>query len=165
MIYKKLVIAAALSLTLAACDSNVDGYGAGGAGAGGSGSQVYDENSIGYFNQTIGDRVWFAVDQSTLSQEAIAILDKQADWLLQRPQYSVLVEGHADEQGTREYNLALGARRAASVQNYLVSRGLSDARVKTITYGKERPIEICSDEACWSKNRRAVTVVSGGFGV
>ncbi len=164
MIYKKLVIAAALSLTLAACDNNVDGYGAGGAGAGGSGSQVYDENSIGYFNQTIGDRVWFAVDQSTLSQEAIAILDKQADWLLQRPQYSVLVEGHADEQGTREYNLALGARRAASVQNYLVSRGLSDARVKTITYGKERPIEICSDEACWSKNRRAVTVVSGGFG-
>ena len=164
MIYKKLVIAAALSLTLAACDNNVDGYGAGGAGAGGSGSQVYDENSIGYFNQTIGDRVWFAVDQSTLSQEAIAILDKQANWLLQRPQYSVLVEGHADEQGTREYNLALGARRAASVQNYLVSRGLSDARVKTITYGKERPIEICSDEACWSKNRRAVTVVSGGFG-
>ena len=76
MIYKKLVIAAALSLTLAACDNNVDGYGAGGAGAGGSGSQVYDENSIGYFNQTIGDRVWFAVDQSTLSQEAIAILDK-----------------------------------------------------------------------------------------
>jgi peptidoglycan-associated lipoprotein len=164
MIYKKLVIAAALSLTLAACDNNVDGYGAGGAGAGGSGSQVYDENSIGYFNQTIGDRVWFAVDQSNLSQEAIAILDKQADWLLQRPQYSVVVEGHADEQGTREYNLALGARRAAAVQNYLVSRGLSDARVKTITYGKERPIEICSDEACWSKNRRAVTVVSGGFG-
>ena len=164
MIYKKLVIAAALSLTLAACDNNVDGYGAGGAGAGGSGSQVYDENSIGYFNQTIGDRVWFAVDQSNLSQEAIAILDKQADWLLQRPQYSVVVEGHADEQGTREYNLALGARRAAAVQNYLVSRGLSDARVKTITYGKERPIEICSDEACWSKNRRAVTVVSGSFG-
>lgn len=164
MIYKKLVIAAALSLTLAACDNNVDGYGAGGASAGGSGSQVYDENSIGYFNQTIGDRVWFAVDQSNLSQEAIAILDKQADWLLQRPQYSVVVEGHADEQGTREYNLALGARRAAAVQNYLVSRGLSDARVKTITYGKERPIEICSDEACWSKNRRAVTVVSGGFG-
>ena len=165
MIYKKLVIAAALSLTLAACDNNADGYGAGGAGgAGGSGSQVFDENSIGYFNQTVGDRVWFAVDQSTLSQEAIAILDKQADWLLQRPQYTVLVEGHADEQGTREYNLALGARRAASVQNYLVSRGLSDTRVKTITYGKERPIEICSDEACWSKNRRAVTVVSGGFG-
>ncbi len=165
MIYKKLVIAAALSLTLAACDNDVDGYGAGGAGgAGGSGAQVFDENSIGYFNQTIGDRVWFAVDQSNLSQEAIAILDKQADWLLERPQYAVLVEGHADEQGTREYNLALGARRAASVQNYLVSRGLSDARVKTITYGKERPIEICSDEACWSKNRRAVTVVSGGFG-
>lgn len=165
MIYKKLVIAAALSLTLAACDNAPEGYGAGGAGgAGGSGSQIYDENSIGYFNQTVGDRVWFAVDQSNLSQDAIAILDKQATWLLDHPQYAVLVEGHADEQGTREYNLALGARRAASVQNYLVSRGLSDARVKTITYGKERPIEICSDEACWSKNRRAVTVVSGGFG-
>jgi peptidoglycan-associated lipoprotein len=162
MIYKKLIIAAALTLTLAACENGAGGYGA--DGAGGGGSQVYDENSVGYFNQTVGDRVWFAVDQSTLSQEAIAILDKQADWLLARPQYSVLVEGHADEQGTREYNLALGARRAASVQNYLVSRGLSDARVKTITYGKERPIEICSDEACWSKNRRAVTVVSGGFG-
>lgn len=162
MIYKKLVIAAALSLTLAACENGAGGYGAGGAG--GSGSQVFDENSIGYFNQTVGDRVWFAVDQSNLSQEAIAILDKQADWLLARPQYSVLIEGHADEQGTREYNLALGARRAAAVQNYLVSRGLSDARVKTITYGKERPIEVCSDEACWSKNRRAVTVVSGGFG-
>jgi len=163
MIYKKLVIAAALSLTLAACENGAGGYG-GAGGAGGSGSQVYDENSVGYFNQTIGDRVWFAVDQSNLSQDAIAILDKQADWLLQRPQYTVLVEGHADEQGTREYNLALGARRAAAVQNYLVSRGLSDARVKTITYGKERPIEICSDEACWSKNRRAVTVVSGGPG-
>lgn len=162
MIYTKLIIAAALTLTLAACENNVDGYG--GGGAGGSGSQVYDENSVGYFNQTIGDRVWFAVNQSNLSQEAIAILGKQADWLLARPQYAVLVEGHADEQGTREYNLALGARRAASVQNYLVSRGLADSRVKTITYGKERPIEICSDEACWSKNRRAVTVVSGGFG-
>jgi peptidoglycan-associated lipoprotein len=165
MIYKKLVIAAALSLTLAACDNNADGYGSGSGGVGGvGGDQVFDENSIGYFNQTVGDRVWFAVDQSNLSQEAIGILDKQANWLLDHPQYSVLVEGHADEQGTREYNLALGARRAAAVQNYLVSRGLSDARVKTITYGKERPIEICSDEACWSKNRRAVTVVSGGFG-
>jgi peptidoglycan-associated lipoprotein len=165
MIYKKLVIAVAVSLTLAACDNSGGGYGANGAGAGGAGgSQVFDENSIGYFNQTIGDRVLFAVDQSTLSPEAISILDQQADWLLQRPQYQVLIEGHADEQGTREYNLALGARRAAAVQNYLVSRGLSDARVKTITYGKERPVAICSDESCYSQNRRAVTVVSGGFG-
>ena len=166
MIYNKLVIAVAVSLTLAACDNSGAGYGANGAGAGAGagGSQVFDENSIGYFNQTVGDRVLFAVDQSTLSPEAISILDKQADWLLQRPQYQVLIEGHADEQGTREYNLALGARRAAAVQNYLVSRGLSDARVKTITYGKERPVAICSDESCYSQNRRAVTVVSGGFG-
>ena len=163
MMYKKLVIAAALTLTLAACDNNADGYGAGGAGAGGNGSQVYDENSVGYFNQTIGDRVWFAVDQSNLSQEAIAILDKQADWLLARPQYSVLVEGHADETGTREYNLALSAKRASAVQQFLVQNGVAASRIRTIPYGKERPIEICSEEACYAKNRRAVTLLQAGI--
>jgi peptidoglycan-associated lipoprotein len=166
MMIKKLGFVMAMSLSLAACDDGFGGLGKDrdAAGAGGVGSQVFDENSIGYFNQTIGDRVLFPVDQSTLTPEALSILDAQANWLLSRPQFTVKVEGHADEQGTREYNLALGARRAAAVQNYLVSRGLSDARVQTVTYGKERPIEICSDEACWSKNRRAVTVVAGGFG-
>jgi peptidoglycan-associated lipoprotein len=120
--------------------------------------------SLAYFQQTIGDRVLFVVDQSTLSPEATGILDGQANWLLQNTQYVVTIEGHADEQGTREYNLALGARRASAVQNYLVSRGVADNRVKTVTYGKERPIAICSTEECWSKNRRAVTVVSSGLG-
>jgi len=91
-------------------------------------------------------------------------LNRQAEWLLANPQNTVTIEGHADEQGTREYNLALGARRAASVQNYLISRGLTDARIKTVTFGKERPLAVCSDEACWSKNRRSVTLVAGGLG-
>ncbi|MFQ5437417.1 MAG: peptidoglycan-associated lipoprotein Pal [Paracoccaceae bacterium] len=117
-----------------------------------------------YFNATVGDRVLFAVDQSKLSPEAAAILDGQAEWLLKNNGFSVLIEGHADEQGTREYNLALGARRASAVQAYLVSKGVPDARISTVTYGKERPIEICSNESCWSRNRRAVTVVSAPTG-
>ena len=107
----------------------------------------------------------FLVDQSTLSQEAQFVLDGQADWLLTNSEYSALIEGHADEQGTRDYNLALGARRASAVQNYLISKGVAPGRLKTISYGKERPIEICSDEACYSQNRRSVTVITAGAGV
>jgi peptidoglycan-associated lipoprotein len=105
------------------------------------------------------------VDQSTLSSEAQGTLNAQAQWLNnQGASYAVIVEGHADEQGTREYNLALGARRASAVREYLVSRGVPDARLRTISYGKERPIQICSDETCYSQNRRAVTVISAGLG-
>jgi peptidoglycan-associated lipoprotein len=92
------------------------------------------------------------------------ILSGQAAWLQANPDYAVIIEGHADEQGTREYNLALGARRAAAAQNFLISQGVPASRMRTISYGKERPIEICSDEACYSKNRRAVTVLSMGAG-
>jgi peptidoglycan-associated lipoprotein len=168
---KALMILAAL--TLAACQ-NPDRYGSGGAdGAGGAGGYIdstglgdpNDPRSIAYFNQTVGDRVLFAVDQSTLSPEARLILQSQAGWLNQNPGYAIIIEGHADEQGTREYNLALGARRAAAVQQFLVSQGVPANRMKTISYGKERPIEVCSDEACYSKNRRAVTVLSAGAGV
>jgi len=113
-----------------------------------------------YFNQTIGDRVLFVVDQSTLSAQAIVILDAQADWMMKNRAYTALIEGHADERGTREYNLALGARRASAVEAYLVSKGVAGSRLSTVTYGRERPIEICSKESCWSRNRRAVTVVS-----
>jgi len=123
-----------------------------------------DPNSVAYFNQTLGDRVLFAVNENTLSPQAQRILDDQADWMLRNMEYSALIEGHADEQGTREYNLALGARRAASVEAYLVSRGISPARLNTISYGKERPIEICSAESCYAQNRRAVTVLSAGAG-
>ncbi len=151
-------------LGLAACSqAGLGGNGASGqygAGAGGN----YDPASPEYFNQTIGDRVFFAVDQSNLSAEAIATLDQQANWLLSNPNYTAIIEGHADEQGTREYNLALGARRAASAQEYLISRGVAPNRLSTISYGKERPIEICSNEACYNRNRRAVTVIAAGAG-
>jgi peptidoglycan-associated lipoprotein len=133
------------------------------AGAGAAGS-VSDPTSVAYFNQVVGDRVFFAVDQSTLSATAQATLDGQAEWLLTNAEYSILIEGHADEQGTREYNLALGARRAAAVRDYLASRGVPASRLSTISYGKERPVEICSTEACYQVNRRAVTVVSFGPG-
>ncbi|WP_224813852.1 peptidoglycan-associated lipoprotein Pal [Hasllibacter sp. MH4015] len=157
------------TLALAACSQGGLNGGdsaagvAGGATAGGAGG-VGDPSSPVYFNEVVGDRVLFAVDQSTLSPEAQRILAGQAQWLLSNPEFTALIEGHADEQGTREYNLALGARRAASVREYLVSQGVPDARLRTISYGKERPIQICSDEACYSQNRRAVTVISAGLG-
>jgi peptidoglycan-associated lipoprotein len=164
----KLTFAAIALIGLSACDSNssLGGLGKdnGSSGSGGISQSNLDPASIAYFNETIGDTVLFLVDQSTLTPDAIALLDRQAAWLLDNPRNSVTIEGHADEQGTREYNLALGARRAASVQNYLVSRGLTDARLRTVTFGKERPLAVCSDEACWSKNRRSVTLVTGGLG-
>lgn len=171
---KALLMVAVLGL--AACN-NPDRFGAGGAGAGaGAGAgggfvdttglgDPNDPTSIAYFNQRVGDRVLFAVDQHTLSPEARTVLSGQAAWLNSNPSYAVIIEGHADEQGTREYNLSLGARRAAAVQDYLLSQGVSGGRMRTISYGKERPIEVCSDEACYSQNRRAVTVLSIGGGV
>lgn len=119
-----------------------------------------DPTSVAYFNSTIGDRVLFAVDQSTLSPEARNILSGQVGWLQTNSSYAILVEGHADEQGTREYNLALSAKRASAVQQYMISQGVQASRIRTVPYGKERPIEVCSDEACYAKNRRAVTVLN-----
>lgn len=133
-----------------------------GAGAGIIPGSANDPSSPAYFNQTVGDRVLFAVDQSSLSPQAQAVLDGQAQWLLLNSDYLAVIEGHADEQGTREYNLALGARRANAVMEYLVSKGVPASRMKFISYGKERPIEICSEEACYAKNRRAVTVIAAG---
>ena len=158
----------ALVLAMAACTNagRLGGNGANGAGAG-SGAIVpgsaNDPTSPAYFAQAVGDRVLFAVDQSTLSPEGQTVLDGQARWLGTNADYVAVIEGHADEQGTREYNLALGARRANAVREYLISRGVAGSRLKTISYGKERPIEICSEEACYAKNRRAVTVLSGGL--
>lgn len=165
----KTVALVALLSALGACtsaDRFGPGSGSGGYGAdGGMMGSASDPTSPAYFNQTIGDRVHFAVDQSTLTPEAMATLDGQADWLNRNTAYSALIEGHADEQGTREYNIALGARRAEAVQTYLISMGVAPHRLKTISYGKERPLEICSDESCYSKNRRAVTVITAGAGV
>jgi peptidoglycan-associated lipoprotein len=121
-----------------------------------------DPTSTAYFNQTVGDRVLFEVDQSTLTASGRATLDGQAGWLMTNNDYQAVIEGHADEQGTREYNLALGARRANAAREYLLSKGVPSARLRVVSYGKERPIEICSNEACYAKNRRAVTVLAGG---
>jgi peptidoglycan-associated lipoprotein len=166
-----LLLVSALALT--AC-TNPDRFGAGGAGGAGAGvganggivaGSLNDPTSTAYFNQPIGDRVLFLVDQSTLTDSARGQLAQQATWLLANPGYTAIIEGHADEQGTREYNLALGSRRAAAVQDYLISQGVNPSRLKPITYGKERPIEVCSNESCYAQNRRAVTVLAAGAGV
>ena len=156
-------------LSIAACTNpdRFEGQNTGGAGmSGGAGisGSPQDPKSQAYFEQTIGDRVLFAVDQSTLSPEAEATLNEQANWLMSNPDYNAIIEGHADEQGTREYNLALGARRANAAQEYLVSRGVASNRLRVVSYGKERPIEICSDESCYRQNRRAVTVLTARAG-
>ncbi|MEY8800792.1 peptidoglycan-associated lipoprotein Pal [Leisingera sp. XS_AS12] len=164
----KLVIAAVAVLGLTACGNTPwsdDVNGGAGAGAGGAGIGVgaLDPASPAYFRETIGDRVLFANDQSSLSPAAQATLQGQARWLTQNPDYVVTIEGHADEKGTREYNLALGARRANAAREYLISQGIAGSRIKVVSYGKERPLEICSEESCYAKNRRAVTVLAGGL--
>ncbi len=111
------------------------------------------------FLVNVGDRVFFDTDSSDLSDQARATLDKQSEWLNHYNRYNFTIEGHADERGTREYNLALGARRAETVREYLVSRGVSAQRMRTISYGKERPVATCDDISCWSQNRRAVIVL------
>ena len=112
------------------------------------------------FVVNVGDRVFFNSDSSELTPQSVATLDKQAQWLRSYAQYTFVVEGHADERGTREYNIALGARRAQTVREYLASRGIEPQRMRTISYGKERPVAVCNDISCWSQNRRAVTVLN-----
>lgn len=112
------------------------------------------------FVVNVGDRVFFAFDSSELSGPSRTTLEKQAFWLRKYPQATVTVEGHADERGTREYNLALGERRAAAARDYLVSLGVDPSRVATISYGKERPAVLGSNEEAWAQNRRAVTVIN-----
>ena len=126
------------------------------------GAQAAVPGSERDFQVNVGDRVYFLVDQSTLTPEAQEILRRQATWLRQYPTVSVQVEGHADERGTREYNIALSARRATAAREFLVAQGVQPARVSTIAYGKERPVALCDAESCWSQNRRAVTVITGG---
>ncbi|MEI4261267.1 peptidoglycan-associated lipoprotein Pal [Roseovarius sp. D0-M9] len=170
MTFLKTMILLGAGLTLAACtdpgrfgdDNTVDLNGGMGANAGMGAGSASDPASPAYFQQTVGDRVLFVVDTYNLTPEAQSTLDGQAEWLLTNRDYNAVIEGHADEQGTREYNLALGARRANSVLEYLLSQGVPASRLKTVSYGKERPIEICSNEACYSQNRRAVTVISVG---
>ena len=148
----------ALMLAVAACSTNTNQADANNPNAAAPPGSVQD------FVVNVGDRVFFESDQSDLTPQARATLDKQVQWLQQYSQYSFTIEGHADERGTREYNIALGARRAQTVRDYLVSRGINPARMRTISYGKERPVAVCNDISCWSQNRRAVTVLNSAPG-
>jgi peptidoglycan-associated lipoprotein len=112
------------------------------------------------FSVNVGDIVYFTTDSSELTPEATTTLQKQAQWLQHYPQYTITIEGHADERGTREYNIALGARRATAVRNFLAQNGVNGSRIRTISYGKERPVAVCNDISCWSQNRRAQTVLN-----
>lgn len=163
---KSLMLVAGLSLAACTKPDRFDGGTTptnGGANSGVVSGSASDPQSALYFQQTIGDRVLFETDQATLTAGGKQILDGQASWLTTNGDYTAIIEGHADEQGTRQYNLALGARRANAAREYLLSRGLPNSRLKTVSYGKERPIEICSEEGCYSKNRRAVTILSTGL--
>jgi peptidoglycan-associated lipoprotein len=114
------------------------------------------------FEQNVGDRVFFEYDRTDLSDRDRQTLQKQAAWLQRFPTVVLTIEGHCDERGTREYNLALGARRAQAVKDYLASLGVSGARLDTISYGKERPICSQTNEACWAQNRRGVSTIKSG---
>ncbi len=144
-----------------------DGYGrsdlaaADGAGRRGRGGSAVP-GSPEDFAQNVGDRVFFESDSSDLTEKSQATLDRQAAWLQRFERTAFTVEGHADERGTREYNFALGARRAETTKQYLVAHGVPASRIRTISYGKERPVAVCNDISCWSQNRRAVTAVGGG---
>ena len=115
--------------------------------------------SVADFRQNVGDRVYFDTDQSTVREDGRATLTKQAAWLKQYSNYQITVEGHCDERGTREYNLALGERRATAVRQFLIAQGVPAARLKTISYGKERPEVVGSDEGSWARNRRGVSTL------
>ena len=163
----KIVTVLAAVLLLAACSSKPAQTG--GANTGGTTStnqtstasapQAPAAGSVEEFTQSVGDRVFFGFDRYDLTAEAQAQLQKQATWLKTYPQYRFVIEGHCDERGTREYNLALGERRATAVKNYLVALGIDVGRMQTISYGKERPAVLGSDEAAWAQNRRAVIVL------
>ncbi|WP_404426269.1 peptidoglycan-associated lipoprotein Pal [Thalassospira australica] len=155
----------AAAALLAACETAPDssatsaGEGVSTTNQPSSTSSELSESSPEWFAVNVGDRVFFGFDKYDLSGEARRTLELQSAWLKKYPQYKVVVEGHADERGTREYNLALGERRANSVKDYLVALGIDPSRVETISYGKERPVALGHDEESWAKNRRSVSVI------
>lgn len=176
MVFRNFILLSVALLSLSACSSDeeaaggpdvagapgvgaVAGDGLAGAGAGAPVNGVVPGTQQDLV-VNVGDRVFFAYDQSDISDEARATLDRQVTWLKQYPAVNITIEGHADERGTREYNLALGERRASSVRSYLLSQGIDAARINTISYGKERPAVPENNAAAWSQNRRGVTVVN-----
>ena len=154
---KTLAVASAVFL-LAACDSTPNKTG--GANGSGSASSNATPGTQEDLAQNVGDRVFYEYNSSELTADAQHTLDRQVQWLKQYAKINVTVEGHCDERGTREYNLALGERRATAAKKYLVAAGIPASRISTISYGKERPAVVGSDESAWSQNRRAVTVVT-----
>jgi peptidoglycan-associated lipoprotein len=147
-----IMVILAAGLALGACAKNQATDSLAAAGVATPGSQQD-------FVVNVGDRVFFETDSTELTMQARATLDKQAQWLQQYGNYTFTIEGHADERGTREYNIALGARRAQTVRDYLAAQGIQPNRMRTVSYGKERPVAVCNDISCWSQNRRAVTVL------
>jgi peptidoglycan-associated lipoprotein len=154
-----LIAFLSLGLALSACAHNPTDVDAANGAYGTAGPGSPQE-----FTSSVGDRVFFDTDSTELNAAAQATLDKQAEWLNRYNRYAFTIEGHADERGTREYNFALGARRAEAAKQYLVAKGVAATRMKTISYGKERPVAVCNDISCWSQNRRAVTVLNGAAG-
>jgi peptidoglycan-associated lipoprotein len=153
------MIALFASLAIAGCASKKNLNSAADLGLNGAGAAT--PGSAQDFTVNIGDRIFFDTDSSSIRADAQQTLARQAQWLNKYSQYRIVIEGHADERGTREYNLALGARRAAATRDFLTAKGVAANRMKTISYGKERPVAVCDDISCWSQNRRAVTTLSG----
>lgn len=156
-----MTMAMGAALFLAACSDEAPDAGAGGPGGDPSAIGQVDPASVAYFQQNVGDRVFFETDSSRLTAVGEQTLVRQAEWLAQNPGVNAVIEGHADERGTREYNIALGERRAEAARSYLAGQGVAASRLQTVSYGKERPEALCSAESCWSENRRSVTVLAG----
>jgi peptidoglycan-associated lipoprotein len=163
---RPLSLLAAVLLVAACSQTPENGGAAGGAGANGAGSSSSSSMTTATpgskedFVQNVGDRVFFQFNESSVTPEGRATLEKQADWLKRYQNVTVTVEGHCDDRGTREYNLALGERRAAAVKRVLAALGVAGNRVAVISYGKERPIEVGDNEEAWTKNRVGVTVIN-----
>ena len=162
----RAIMIAALSVAVAACsntpkpDSDLSANGAGGPGGLGGRGGPATPGSQKDFTQNVGDLVYFSTDSWDLTPEAQQTLSSQARWLAQYPQYTLTLEGHADERGTREYNIGLGQKRAETVRAFLAKNGVAAARVRTTSFGKERPVAVCNDISCWSQNRRSQTVLN-----
>jgi peptidoglycan-associated lipoprotein len=169
----KIIGILAAAAFLGACETAPESAASTGGGGGTSGGGVSSASSTNTKSSgpvmgskedfvTVGDRVFFALDKSTIDPASRATLEKQSAWLKKYPAVTISIEGHCDERGTREYNLALGERRANAVKDYLIALGVSPNRIKTISYGKERPVALGSNQNAWAQNRRGVTNVTGG---
>ena len=172
--FYKFFISIFMVLFVAACATTPkDSADSSGSGSSSSGSDVSSEGSItettgsGIVSGSqedlivnVGDRVFFGYDSSDLDSDALELLQDQVAWLKQNSDVTVTIEGHCDERGTREYNLALGEKRAQAVKNYLIGLGIDPDRVSTISYGKERPAVVGSNDGAWAQNRRSVTLVN-----